>query len=454
MFENTALIVIALLLVLLNGFFVASEFAIVKLRSTRVEELRKLHGWRGGILAAIHRKLDAYLSACQLGITLASLGLGWIGEPAFAQLLEGPAEWLGLDDDPGKVEAAAFIFAFSTISFLHIVIGEQAPKSMAIRKAEAVSLWTAVPLWAFYWAMYPFIWALNVSASAVLRVMGLGGSSQHAHEAPYSREELRSILHMSRPISEGSERAITSAVSHALELPDLHVSDLMRPTREMIGLRKGASHEEVWRTIGEYRYSRYPVRTGESELLGILHIKDVCLEADGPDYSERLMKWLNEPLWVTEKDSVAELLRRFQQGISHFAIVNDDEGQLSGFLTLEDVLESIFGEIVDEHERQRKSQVRREPRWDGYGKLVARGDTALFRIERELGRTIEGSQDVSTVAGLLMTKLDRVAHTGDSIEHDGLRFDVLKAQGPRAHWIRISSADPEGSLRQASAGKG
>jgi CBS domain containing-hemolysin-like protein len=450
--ENTALILVALALVLLNGFFVAAEFAIVKVRGTRIEEMRKVHGWRGSVLAAIHRKLDAYLSACQLGITLASLGLGWIGEPAFAKLLEGPAEWLGLDNDPERVEAAAFVVAFSTISFLHIVIGELAPKTMAIRKPEAVSLWTAVPLWIFYWVMFPFIWGLNASANAVLRVTKLGALGAHAHESPYSREELRSILHLSRPVSEGPERAISSAVTHALELPDLHVSDLMRPPREIIGIKKGATYGEVRRLMREHRYSRYPVFADENEVLGILHLKDISLEDDGENYPQRLMKLLNEPIWVAEESSVAELLRLFQDGSSHFAVANNSNGEVSGFLTLEDVLEAMFGEINDEHERQRKSQVRREPRWDSYGQLLARGDTALFRIEREIGRTISESSEIGTLGGLLMRKLDRVPKTGDFVEHDGLRFDVLKAQGPRAHWVRISSTDPEGPLSKSSGG--
>lgn len=448
MIANTGLVVIAVGLVLVNAFFVAAEFAIVKLRVTRVQELAKVHGWRGRILAAIHHKLDAYLSACQLGITLASLGLGWIGEPAFAVLLEAPAEWLGLDDDPQKVEAAAFVFAFSTITFLHIVIGEQAPKSMAIRRAEAVSLWTALPLWLFYWVAFPFIWLLNLSATWVLRVMGLGGRDPHTHETPYTRQELRSILSMSRPASEGPERAIAAAATHALELPELHVSDLMRPQREMVSLRKNARYVDVWRLIREHRYSRYPVVEAEGEVIGILHLKDICMEDDGPDYSSRLTRWVHEPVWIAEESSVAELLRLFQEGLSHFAIASSANGHTTGFLTLEDVLESIFGEIIDEHERQRRQQVRREPRWDGYGKLLARGDTALFRIERELGRNIESSKDIGTVAGLLMRKLERVLQTGDWIEHDGLRFDVLKAQGPRAHWVRIGSADPDLPLQR------
>jgi CBS domain containing-hemolysin-like protein len=435
--ENSALVILALVLVLLNGFFVASEFAIVKLRATRVQELQKLHGLRGGVLAAIHEKLDAYLSACQLGITLASLGLGWIGEPAFARLLEGVAHSFGLDPDPDALHAVSFVVAFTLISFLHIVIGELAPKSMAIRKTEAVSLWTSIPLYAFYWAMYPFIYVLNASANVVLRMMGLGGLDAHSHEAPYSREELRSILHLSRPAS-GAGRDLRSLVSHALELPDLHVSDVMRPMRELVAIRVGTPADEFRRLLSRNRFSRYPVMNEASEILGILHIKDIYLEEAGPFFFTRLMRWLHAPLLVREDSSVQSLLRQFQQGGSHFAVVQDGQGQNTGFLTFEDVLETIFGEITDEHEPLRKNQIRREPQWDPEGRLVARGDTPLFRIERLLGRAIEGSEDVTTVSGLLMRTLDRVPHPGDAIDHDGLHFEVLKARGPRIERVRVS----------------
>jgi CBS domain containing-hemolysin-like protein len=437
MAEDTGLVLIALLLVLLNGFFVASEFAIVKLRSTRVENLRAVHGWRGRILSVVHRRLDAYLSACQLGITLASLGLGWIGEPAFARLLEGPAEWLGLDDDPDRVEAAAFVFAFTTISFLHIVIGELAPKSMAIRMPETVSLWTAIPLWTFFWLMYPFIWVLNASANVMLRWIGLGGLTPDAHESPYSREELRAILHMSRPATEIGERIVTSVVSHALELPDLDVSDLMRPTSELVGFERGATYEEVHRIVREHRFSRYAVFGDDRRVVGVVHLKDLVLEHDGPDYFERLEALSREPLIVAEHTKIAFLLAQFQQGASHFAIASFADGRVAGFLTMEDVFEAIFGEILDEHEPQRR-RVRPGPRWEG-ASLIARGDTPLFRLERELNRTVQGSEDIGTISGLLMAKLDRVPRQGDSVHHDALRFDVLDVRGRRPGWVRISS---------------
>ena len=178
--ENILLIVAALFLVALNGFFVAAEFGLVKLRQTRIRAIVKTQGLRGRILATVHNQLDAYLSACQLGITLASLGLGWIGEPAFASLLEPLFALLGVSS-PELIHGVSFVFAFVIISFLHIVVGELAPKSMAIRNPERIGLWCAMPLYGFYWTMYPAIWLLNLSANWVLRITGLGGV--HGHDS-------------------------------------------------------------------------------------------------------------------------------------------------------------------------------------------------------------------------------------------------------------------------------
>jgi CBS domain containing-hemolysin-like protein len=396
----------------------------------------------------VHRRLDAYLSACQLGITLASLGLGWIGEPAFARLLEAPAEWLGLDDDPHKVEAAAFVFAFTTISFLHIVVGELAPKSMAIRMPEAVSLWTAIPLWTFFWVMYPFIFVLNASANVMLKWIGLGGMPAHAHESPYSREELRAILHMSRPASEVTERVVSSVVSHVLELPDLEVSDLMRPASELVGFAPGSSYQQVQDTLRQHRLSRYVLFGEGQSVQGVVHLKDIALEPDGPDYFDRLTALARAPLKVSEHTKIALLLKQFQQGESHFAIASFSDGRVAGFLTLEDVLEAILGEILDEHETQRQ-RVRPAPRWEG-ASLIARGDTPLFRVERELNRTVQGSEDIGTISGLLMAKLDRVPQQGDFVLHNALRFDVLDVRGRRPGWVRISSADPQRPLASST----
>ncbi|HBM62858.1 MAG TPA: hypothetical protein DD418_02860, partial [Pseudomonas sp.] len=270
LFADFGMIIFAFLLVLLNGFFVAAEFAMVKLRATRVEAIAEKHGWRGNILRKVHNQLDAYLSACQLGITLASLGLGWVGEPAFAHLLEPLLAYLGVDSAE-LVKAISFFVAFFVISYLHIVVGELAPKSWAIRKPELLSLWTAVPLYLFYWAMYPAIYLLNASANTILRIAGQGEPGPH-HEHHYSREELKLILHSSRgqdPSDQGM-RVLASAV----EMGELEVVDWANSREDMISIDAHAPLKQILGLVRRHKFSRYPVYDAErEEFTGLLHIK-------------------------------------------------------------------------------------------------------------------------------------------------------------------------------------
>ena len=282
------MILFAFLLVLLNGFFVAAEFAMVKLRATRVESIAELHGWRGSILRKVHNQLDAYLSACQLGITLASLGLGWVGEPAFAHLLEPLLAAVGVDT-PELVKAISFFVAFFVISYLHIVVGELAPKSWAIRKPELLSLWTAVPLYLFYWLMYPAIYLLNASANTILRIAGQGEPGPH-HEHHYSREELKLILHSSRgqdPSDQGM-RVLASAV----EMGELEVVDWANSREDMVSLDAKAPLKEILAMFRRHKFSRYPVYDAErEEFVGLLHIKDLLLELAEMDHFPETLDW-------------------------------------------------------------------------------------------------------------------------------------------------------------------
>jgi len=436
--ENTLLLLFALFLVLLNGFFVASEFAIVKLRHTRVEELRKLHGFRGRILSLVHQKLDAYLSACQLGITLASLGLGWVGEPAFASLLETPLRLMGWDDDPETVHGIAFVFAFGTISYLHIVLGELAPKSAALRKPEALSLWTAVPLYLFYWAMFPFIWGLNASANWILRVAGLGEAGGHGHEVPYSNDELRMILHLSRAAADEDDNELNRMLAHTLELPKLHASDVMRNRRELVSIASDDSHAAVQRLLLLHRYSRYPYLDADSaEVKGVLLLKDIYPEGPGEDFHTRLKEHLLPIESVREDTPVAQLLRRFRVGAPHLAVVEDLDARVVGFVTMEDVLEAVFGEITDEHEKARASQINREPQRLEDGSVLVRGDTPLFKLERELGETIPESETLSTMTGLLMERLGRMPTLGSTIVIGEHTATVVKMRGAQVESVRV-----------------
>lgn len=442
MVQDSLLLLAALLLVLLNGFFVAAEFALVKLRRTRVAELRRVGGWRGQALARVHGRMDAYLSACQLGITLASLGLGWIGEPAFTHLLQAPLAALGLHLDHAALEGVAVAVAFALISFLHIVVGELAPKSLAIRRPEPVSLWTALPLWLFYWTMLPFIWLLNASANRILRLAGL--DAHEDHDSTYSSQELRVILHHSRAAMEDEEREVNAVATHALELQDLEVSELMRPLRELVAVRDGQNQAEVRRLVQQHRYSRYPLLDEAGNVLGVLHLKDifgVLLDGDDGDFPARLRRHLHAPLRTREDDSAAELLQRFRAGTTQFALVENLGFQPGGFITLHDVLQALLGEIADEHESARPQQVRRQPRRLKDGRLLARGDTPIYLAERELGRSIGGSETASTLAGLLMEKLDRMPRAGEVLALDGVRIEVLRVRGARVELVRVGKID-------------
>ena len=423
-FADFGLILFALLLVLLNGFFVAAEFAMVKLRSTRVETIAAEHGWRGHILRTVHGQLDAYLSACQLGITLASLGLGWVGEPAFAHLLEPLLGQLGIDS-PALVHGISFFSAFFAISYLHIVVGELAPKSWAIRQPELLSLWTAVPLYLFYWAMYPAIWVLNSSANAILRIAGEGEPGPH-HEHHYSSDELKLILHSSRardPSDQGMR-----VLASAMELGELEVVDWANSREDLVCLDVDASLDEILDEIRRHKYSRYPVLDAEQQFIGVLHIKDLLLALAGGERPAEAfdLRPLLRPLErVSRHMPLGRLLEQFRQGGAHFALVEEADAKVVGFLTMEDVLKVLVGDIQDEHRKTERGLLAYQP-----GKLLVRGDTPLFKIERLLEVDLD-EVEADTLAGLVYDTLKRLPTEDETLETHGLRIIVKKMKGPK-----------------------
>lgn len=434
-FADFGLVLFALFLVLLNGFFVAAEFAIVRLRATKVEALAQAHGWRGHILRTVHNQMDAYLSACQLGITLASLGLGWVGEPAFAHLLEPLLAAIGIES-PKLVHGIAFFTAFALISYLHIVVGELAPKSWAIRKPELLSLWTAAPLYLFYWAMYPAIFLLNASANAILRIAGQGEPGPH-HEHHYSREELKLILHSSRGSNPSDQdmRVLASAV----ELGELEVVDWANSREDLVSLPLTAALDEVFSVFRRHKYSRYPIYDDNSgEFVGVLHIKDLLLHLSLLEMLPSALK-LAELMHPIERVGrhmpLSNLLEQFRQGGSHFALVEEADGKVIGYLTMEDVLEALVGDIQDEHRKAERGILAYQP-----GKLLVRGDTPLAKVERLLGVDLD-HVEAETLAGLVYETLKRMPEEEEVLEVDGLRIIVKKMKGPKIVLAKVLKLD-------------
>lgn len=429
------LVFFALLLVLLNGFFVAAEFAMVKLRATRVEAIARKRGWRGHILRTVHGKLDAYLSACQLGITLASLGLGWVGEPAFAHLLEPVFAWLGIDS-PELLHTLAFLVAFFIISYLHIVVGELAPKSWAIRNPELLSLWTAVPLYLFYWLMYPAISLLNASANAMLRAAGLGEPGTH-HDRHYSHDELKLILHSSR--ADDSEDPNMRMLASAVELSELDAADWANSRRDLVAVERDISRADLLELVRRHQYSRYPVFDREQEaFVGLLHIKDVLMDiAEQAGRPERFsLEALIRPIErVPGTLPLGRLLDRFRRGGSHFALVEAGDQAVVGFLTMEDVLEVLVGDIQDEYHKVERGLVVYQP-----GKLLVRGDTPLYKIERLLDVSF-GATEADTLAGLVFDRLERMPVEEDVVDVGRLRIIVKKMKGPQIMLAKVLKRD-------------
>jgi CBS domain containing-hemolysin-like protein len=419
----------ALFLVVLNGFFVAAEFAFVKLRATRVAAISRQHGWRGRIVRMVHGHLDTYLSACQLGITLASLGLGWIGEPAFAHLLQPLFHAFAIA--PRVADGIALACAFFVISFLHIVAGELAPKSLAIRKPEATGIATAAPLYLFYWVMYPAIWLLNGSANRMLAVFGLDPA--HSTDAPYGEDEIKVILRSSRPPRHFT-RDEWNTVAHSLEFGGLTVSDLMRPLREAVGFRVGDNFDADMEVAQLRRYSRYPLFDEDGDtVLGMIDLKDVLFRRLSGDMSHDLQRLARPVLHVLPETPALELLRRFRAGAPHFAVVGRPALKPVGFATLSDLISALVGQIRDD---VRATEIEWQQMPDG--SVVGRGSLSIVSLEHVLGVNF-GTQNSESVGGMILDRLGELPKEGQTIEFEPAAITVKQLAGPR---IAVVAATP------------
>jgi CBS domain containing-hemolysin-like protein len=416
----------ALILVLVNGFFVAVEFSLVKLREGQLEELIRNQRPFAKTALWLQRRLDASLSACQLGITMASLGLGWIGEPAIAHLLRPMLLMIGIETD-FWLHGIAFFIAFTMITAAHLVIGEQTPKIFALRRPETVALICAMPLKAFYYFSYPLMAALNASTSFLLTLAGVDPKTSH-QEIP-SEGELRALLQQARTHGHlsRSEHRLISAV---LEFDDIVCRKVMQPRIDVAFLDIDHTLQENLAFVLKDTHSRYPVCQGSLDnLLGIVHIKDLISLA-GDDALD-LRSILRPSQFVPETIPVSRLLRQFQASHQHMAFVVDEYGITVGVVTLEDVIEQIVGPVEDEFD-----EIVPQIMPESEKSFIVLGSTPVETVNRALNLSLD-VQFADTFSGYLMSSSEKVLVSGDSIMLPGAVAEVQEVEGRRAKKIRV-----------------
>lgn len=427
------LVTLAISLVFLNGFFVAAEFSIVRLRETQIDGLTENEAFRGKLLKFIHRNLDNYLSACQLGITLASIGLGWVGEPVMAELLKPIFQWLSVFSKT-TITIISFGTAYFIISFLHIVLGELVPKSMAIRNAKEIALWTAIPLHFFYIVFRPLINLLNFCSNQILNIFKI--NVDETVDPNYSVEELKTILKAGHLEHEIDKQEI-DILMQVLEFTELLASDLMRPADEMITLSLENSMKENLEIIKEHRFSRYPLYSEDpNNIIGILHIKDllISMEEFGADKEKiRIDKLIRTTIEISEDTEAIEIFNQFKKGRVHFAIVKNKHSLVIGFITLDNVLIGLLGNIRDEFSKIKPDWLVTER-----GNLLMKGSTPVYILEKALN--IDISTEANTLNGLIMNKLERLPNPNELIQFPGFELLVYKMKGPKVTLVKVTKS--------------
>jgi CBS domain containing-hemolysin-like protein len=417
-------IIFAIILVLINGFFVAAEFALVKVRPSRLDEQAAKNRTFATTARWLTRRMDASLSACQLGITMASLGLGWIGEPAIAHLLRPLLQAAGVASEIW-LHGIAFAVAFTAITAAHLVFGEQAPKIFALRRPEKVLLWFALPMKLFYFLSYPVMVALNATTSLLLKKIGVEGASEH--DAVHSEDEIKALLGLAREHGELS-RAEHRLLNAVFEFDDTVCRRIMQPRSDIIFFDVNRPFAENNALAKESRHSRYPLCEGSLDhVLGVVHIKDLI--GVSPEKQDALPSIARPAQFVPETMRISRLLRQFQETHQHMAFIVDEYGTVVGCATMEDVLEQIVGPVEDEFDA---NPPKIEP--DGPGKFMVTGGASIAAVNRQLKLELV-SIEAETLSGLLVEKTGQVPKVGDRIELEGAVAEVLEVRGSKASRI-------------------
>ena len=417
---TTMSLISVIFLLATNAFFVAAEFALVKARGFRIDALAEQGNASAMMTQKIQQNLEAYLAACQLGITMASLGLGWVGEPTIAALLEPVLASFGLPE--AMIHTIAFVTGFLIFSSLHIIVGEQVPKTFAIRKPEAMSLMVAYPLHWSYIAVYPFNWMLNKASGWILKQFGVKEAS---HGDILTGDEIKGLVKVSQEHG-GMEFGKARMLRNLFEFDQRQVGRVMIPIGSTYTLDLAADFDENLKIIRESAHSRYPVINSDNddEIKGLLLVKDIySAMLDGvKEPWKDLAKYCRKPLVIPETQRVSKLFELMRVRRAHMAFVVNEYGKFNGIVTLEDLLEEIVGEIHDETDTDENMidiQSIAENKWEAYG-LVSITD-----LGRATGYRPEDTMNANTLSGLFLQKLQRMPTVKDIIEDRGYKFCIL-----------------------------
>ncbi|MGG3446439.1 hemolysin family protein [Bacillus nitratireducens] len=427
---------IVIVLIALTAFFVAAEFAIVKVRSSRIDYLIAEGNNRAISVKTVITNLDEYLSACQLGITVTALGIGWSGKPALKHMFDVLfANW-NVPTQLADILAVVLVFLF--ITFFHVVVGELAPKTFAIQKAEQVSFFVAKPLILFYRIAFPFIWILNGSARLITKFFGLKPPKKH--DEVHSEEELRLLVSESYKNGEINQSEY-KYVNKIFEFDDRIAKEIMVPRTEMNILNKEMPAEEALQKMSHEKYTRYPVVDGDKDhVIGFVNFKDIFTDfVKHRVVSEKTVEQYIRPIiLVIESIPIHDLFLKMQKERTHIAILIDEYGGTSGLVTVEDILEEIVGDIQDEFDTDEQPEIQQVSET----KTILEGKVLVSEVNALLGLTID-DDDVDTIGGWILTKNIEIAE-GDTIEIENYKFCVKELDG---HYIkRLEVTKPSESI--------
>lgn len=433
-------LILVLLLVLANGFFVAAEFALVKVRLGQIEQMAQQGHWTATITQRVLNQIDAYLSACQLGITLASLGLGWLGERVVSGWFEPVTARLGLSEDAASY--LVFIVSFTTITFLHISLGEQAPKILAIRTARTTALAVSVPLTVFYKIFWPLIWLLNHASNLIIWLLPIKMTT--AGDETHSEDELRLILAESAAGGELSRRE-RLMMENVLDLEEKAARQVMVPRRDIIFLSTRRTLQENLRTVTESRHTRFPLCDGDLDrVVGMVHSKDLLTTVTSGQQLPSISRLARKIQFFPETMRLDVLLREFQRTRSHLAMVVDEYGTVAGMVTFENVLEELVGPIQDEFDRELPQVIRR-----GNGRFLVDALCPVDNLVEECHIELPPDVTADTTGGLMVELLGHIPQSGEKTRIGRHELTVVDAEPTRVRRVEVVDLEAETAETEA-----